>query len=137
MRSLRTRGIGVLLVALLTLAGCGESRERSLCSQYDDFREAAAQVQELDPATATIDDVRAVADDVRDELSQLQAASDGVYDSAISNLRTSLAVLRQTAVDLPPDDLDLARALIRDALEDVLVHYAVLVQRLDVACETN
>jgi hypothetical protein len=137
MRSLRTRGIGVLLVALLALAGCGESRERALCSQYDDFRDAAAQVQELDPATATSDDVRAVADDVRSELSQLQSASDGVYDSAISNLRASLTVLSETAVDLPLDDLDLARDLIRDAWDDVLVNYAILVQRLDVACETN
>jgi hypothetical protein len=38
MRSLRRRGgIGLVLVALLSLAACGGYPERSLCAQYEDF----------------------------------------------------------------------------------------------------
>jgi hypothetical protein len=137
MRSLRRRGgIGLLLVALLSLAACGNFRERSLCSQYDDFGAAVAQLQELDPATATADDVRAIADDVLSELAQLQSASDDVYVSAISDLRASINAFRQAAVDLPTTDFDVARPLLQDAWDDVIVDYQVLVQRLDVACNT-
>jgi len=137
MRSLRRRGgIGLLLVALLSLAACGNFRERSLCSQYDDFGAAVAQLQELDPATATANDVRAIADDVLSELAQLQSASDDVYVSAISDLRASINAFRQAAVDLPTTDFDVARPLLKDAWDDVIVDYQVLVQRLDVACNT-
>ena len=138
MRSLRRRGgIGLLLVALLSLAACGNFRERSLCSQYEDFRAAVAQLQDLDPATATADDVRAIGDDVLAELAQLQSASDDVYVSAISDLRASITAFRQAAVDLPTTDFDVARPLLQDSWDDVIVDYQVLVQRLDVACGTN
>ena len=99
MRSLcRRGGIGLLLVALLSLAACGNFRERSLCSQYEDFRTAVAQLQDLDPATATADDVRAIGDDVLAELAQLQSASDDVYVSAISDLRVDGDVGRAACV---------------------------------------
>jgi hypothetical protein len=138
MRSLRRRGgIGLLLVALLSLAACGNFRERSLCSQYEDFGAAVTQLQDLDPATATSDDVRTTADDVLSELAQLQSASDDVYVSAISDLRASITAFRQAAVDLPTTDFDVARPLLQDAWDDVIVDYQVLVQRLDVACNTN
>lgn len=137
MRSLRRRGgIGLLLVALLSLAACGNFRERSLCSQYDDFGAAVAQLQDLDPATATPEDARAIGDDVLAELAQLQSASDDVYISAISDLRASINAFRQAAVDLPTSDFDVARPLLQDAWDDVIVDYQVLVQRLDVACNT-
>jgi hypothetical protein len=137
MRSLHRRGgIGLVLVALLSLAACGNVRERSLCSQYEDFGAAVAQLQDLDPATATADDVRAIADDVLAELAQLQSASDDVYVSAISDLRASITAFRQAAVDLPTTDFDVARPLLQDSWDDVIVDYQVLVQRLDVACNT-
>ncbi len=135
MRSLRRRGgIGLMLVALLSFAACGDYRERSLCAQYEDFRAAVSQLQDLDPATATADDVRTIANDVVSELGQLQAASDDVYVSAISDLRASITAFRQAAGDLPTTDLDVARQLLQDFWDDVIVDYQVLVQRLDVAC---
>ena len=138
MRSLRRRGgIGLSLVALLSLAACGGYPERSLCAQYEDFHAAVAQLQDLDPATATADDVRAIGDDVLAELGQLQSASDDVYVSAISDLRASITAFRQAAVDLPTTDFDVARPLLQDSWDDVIVDYQVLVQRLDVACATN
>jgi len=138
MRFLRGPGtIGVSLMVLLTLAGCGQFRERSLCSQYGDFQAAVLQIQDLDPATATVDDVRAIADDVLGELDQLLSASDGVYDSAISNLRASLTAFREAAVRLPSNNPDVARPLLQDAWDRVIVDYQVLTQRLDVACTTN
>lgn len=134
---LRRGGTLLLLVPLVALTACGQVRERSLCRQYEDFQAAVAQVQELDPQTATIDDIRAISDDVLGELDQLQSASDGLYDSLISNLRASLTMLRQTAVDLGPTDLDVARPLLQDAWDDVVADYQLLTQRLDVVCPTD
>ena len=134
---LRRGGVVLLLPGLFALAACGEVRDRSLCPQYQDFQAAVAQVQELDPQTATIDDVRAVSDDVLDQLDQLLWASDDRYDTLISNLRASLLVLRESAVDLEPSQLAVARPLLQDAWDDVVTDYRFLTQRLDVVCPTD
>jgi len=134
---LRRGGAVLLLPALFALAACGHVRDRSLCPQYEDFNAAVAQVQELDPQTATIDDIRAISDDVLDQLDQLQWASDGSYDELISSLRSSLIVLRESAVDLEPSQLDVTRPLLQDAWDDVVTNYRFLTQRLDVVCPTD
>jgi hypothetical protein len=135
--SLRRGGSVLLLVPLLALAACGQVRDRQLCRQYEDFQASVAQVQTLDPQTATSEDIRAIADDVLANLDQLLAASDGVYDGAISTLRASLTTLREAAVDLDTNDLQVARPLLQDAWDRVVVDYQVLTQRLDVVCPTN
>ncbi len=134
---LRRGSILFLVVPLVGLASCGELRERSLCDQYEDFQAAVAQVQELDPQTATIDDIRSIADDVLSELDQLRSTSDGQYEVLISNLRASLTVLREAAVDLGPTGIDVARPLLQDAWDDVVADYRLLTQRLDVVCPTD
>ena len=133
----RNGSIALLIASLIVLAGCGDVRERSLCRQYEDFQEAVADVQELDPATATGEDVVRVVDGVLAELDQLLAASDGVYDAAISDLRASLTELRQAAFALSTTDTETARPLLEDNRENVVVDYQLLTQRLDVACTTD
>lgn len=135
MRSVRGRGRSALLIVpLLVLAACGANRERSLCSQYGDFQATVADIQELDPTSATSEDVVTIADDVLAELDQLQAASDGVYDAAISDLQASLTEFRQAAFALGTTDAESAQALLAEYRADVVVDYQVLTQRLDVAC---
>ena len=134
---LRRGGAVLLLPTLFAMAACGHAEDRALCPQYQDFQAAAAQVQQLDPQTATIDDVRAISDDVLDQLDQFQWASDGSYDELISNLRSSLIVLRESAVDLQPSDVAVARPLLQDAWDDVVTNYQLLTQRLDVVCPTD
>ena len=133
----RRGGIVLLIVPLVALVACGESRERSLCDQYADFQAAVAPVQQLDPDTATTDDIRAISDDVLAELDQLQSAADGQYDLVISNLRASLTVLREAAVELGPNDFDVVRPLLQDDVDDVVADYRLLTQRLDVVCPTD
>lgn len=130
-------GIVLLLVPVLALPACGELRERSLCRQYEDFQAAVADVRELDPETATGEDVIAIVDDVLGELDQLLAASDGVYDAVISDLRASLTEFRQAAFALGTTDIDAARPLLEDSWDAVAVDHQALTQRLDVACTTD
>ena len=89
------------------------------------------------PQTATIDDIRAVSDEVLDQLDQLLWASDDQYDTLISNLRASLLVLRESAVDLETSNLAVVRPLMQDAWDDVVTNYQLLTQRLDVVCPTD
>lgn len=138
MKLLRERaGITLLLVAILALPACGALRERSLCRQYEDFQAAVDEIRELDPTTATGDDVTALVDDVLAELEQLQAASDGAYGAAISQLRTSLTEFREAAFALSTTDIDTARPLLEERWGDVVTDYQVLTQRLDVVCPAD
>jgi hypothetical protein len=138
MKLLRERaGITLLLVAILALPACGALRERSVCRQYEDFQAVVAEVRELDPTTATAEDVTALVDDVLAELEQLQAASDGAYGAVISQLRWSLTEFREAAFALSTTELETARPLLEERWQDVVTDYQVLTQRLDVVCPTD
>ena len=108
-----------------------------MCRQYDDLKEVAAQVEELDPATATAADVLTLVEDFMVQLDQFQAASEGLYDQAVSNLNFSLSELRQVAFDLGEEPLEVARPLMEGSWEDTVTAYDLLKQRLDVVCGTD
>lgn len=132
------RGWAVALTALaLTLSACGNAQERSMCRQYEDLKEVAAQVEALDPATATAADVLAIVEDFMVQLDQFQATSEGLYDQAVSNLNFSLTELRQVAFDLGDEPLEVARPLMEDSWESTVTAYDILKQRLDVVCGTD
>ncbi len=91
MTGVRRRAWLVATTALaLTLAACGNAQERDLCRQYEDLQEAVAQVESLDPATATAADVVETVDEVVVQLEQFQEATEGLYDQAVSNLTLQL-----------------------------------------------
>lgn len=133
---------GLRIVALLAAAaslsvGCGTPQDRDLCRQYGDLKDTAAQVTDLDPATATAEDLTAIADETLDQLDQLQAASDGLYDYAISVFRANLTALRETSDQLGDAALTTARPLIAEDATDAITSYRQLQARLDVACGTT
>ena len=134
MSRLQTRRMAVAALSLMLLAACGNAQERSLCRQYEDLQAAVDTALALDPATATAEDITAAADDVLGELEQLQATSEGLYDTSISTLRLSLTELRQVAAGLGNESFEVARPLIDDSLTTSQTAYAVLQERLDVAC---
>jgi hypothetical protein len=122
------------LLCFPALVACGQLQERDLCRQWQDLQGAAAQVQQLDPATATAADLDAVANDVLVEVQQLQATSEGIYDQAITRFSESLVELRQAANDVGEEELEAARELLQDDWNDTRTAYQLLAQRLDVAC---
>lgn len=132
------RGWLVALTALaLTLSACGDAEERSLCRQYDDLKAAVAQLEDLDPATATADEFRAIVEDVMVAAQAVQTTAEGLYDQSFSNLRFALVDLRQAAVDVGDEPLEVARPLLEDSWEASVTAYQLLKQRLDVVCGTD
>jgi hypothetical protein len=123
-------------VCVALLAACGEASDRDLCTQYAQLRDTAQQVTELDPSSATANDVVTIVDSMLAELDQVQAASDGRYDLAISDFRLQLIGLRESASQLGDAALTTARPLLADSAADAVTSYRLLQQRLDVACPT-
>ena len=121
----------------LTIVACGNAQERDLCRQYEDLQEAIAQVENLDPATATAADVVETVDEVVVQLEQFQEATEGLYDQAISNLTFNLTELRQVAFDLGDEGLEVAQPLMQDSLDASVTAYNALQERLDVVCGTD
>ena len=138
MINLGRRGRVIALTALaLLLAACGNAQERSMCRQYEDLQEAVAQFEDLDPATATAADMLEIVEDVMVQVDQFQAASEGLYDQAVSNLNLALTELRQVTFDLGAEGLEVARPLMEESWDDSVTAYDQLKQRLDVVCGTD
>jgi predicted component of type VI protein secretion system len=138
MTRLRRRAWVVAATALaLMLAACGNAQERNLCRQYEDLQAAVAQVEALDPETATAADALEIVENVMAQLDQFQAASDGLYDQAISNLNFALTDLRQVTFDLGDEGLVVAQPLMQESLDTSVAAYNALQERLDVVCGTD
>ncbi len=133
----RRRWVIALIALTLMLTACGNAEERDLCRQYEDLQQAVAQVEDLDPETATASDALAIVEDVIVQLEQFQAASDGVYDQAVTNLNLALLDLRQVTFDLGEEGLEAARPLMEESLATSVTAYDQLQQRLDVVCGTD
>ncbi len=128
--------IAVMALAL-TIVACGNAQERDLCRQYEDLQEAIAQVENLDPETATAADVVELVDEVTVQLEQFQEATEGLYDQAVSNLTFNLTELRQVAFDLGDEGLEVAQPLMQESLDASVTAYNALQERLDVVCGTD
>ena len=138
MTNLGRRGWVIVLTALaLTPTACGNAEERNLCRQYEDLQEAVAQIEELDPATATAADMLAIVEDVMVQLDQFQAASEGLYDQAVSNLNLALSEVRQVTFDIGEESLEVARPLMEESWDNSVTAYDALKLRLDVVCGTD
>ena len=138
MTGLRRRAWLVGTTALaLTLAACGNVEERSLCRQYEDLKDAVAEVETLDPETATAADALELVENVMVQLDQFQAEADGLYDQAVSNLNFTLTELRQVTFDLGDEGLEVAQPLMQESLDASVTAYNALKERLDVVCGTD
>jgi hypothetical protein len=137
----RTRllAAGAVVAAALALAACdasAETTDHDLCGSYAALSSSVDDLQQLDPQTAGIDQLRARADEVETTLDQLQATSEGQLNTAVTNLRAAVADLRQSVVDAGTSALTTARPLIDDAVTTVKQAYANLQAVADVQCST-
>ena len=139
MINLSRRGPVIALTALvLTVTSCGMAEQRSLCREYEDLQEAVAQVESLDPETATAADALEIVENVMVQLDQFQAAAEaGNYDQAVSNLRFALTELRQVTFDLGEEGLEVALPLMEESLNSSVTAFNALQERLDIVCGTD
>ena len=97
----------------------------------------SAEVETLDPETATAADALELVENVMVQLDQFQAEADGLYDQAVSNLNFALTELRQVTFDLGDEGLEVAQPLMQDSLDSSVTAYNAFKERLDVVCGTD
>ncbi|MGA8046565.1 MAG: hypothetical protein WCA30_09905 [Dermatophilaceae bacterium] len=107
-----------LLLVVPLVAGCSDAATQDFCTQYEDLVAAAEELRATDPVTADVEELRAAADDVSDELDQFQAVSEGRLDDALTRLRERVDEVRQAAV-AEAEALEAARPLIQEDLAQV------------------
>lgn len=129
--------VALLALAALLLAACGNLEERSLCRQYEDVRAVADEIRALDPTTASTTDMLELLDEALVELDQLQASAEGLYDQAISTVRTNLLEFRQVTFDLGDEALEVTLPLVEDSIVSTSTAYQLLERRLDVVCNVG
>jgi hypothetical protein len=144
----RTRALGVSLgTALLCvplLAGCsdsstGGSSTEEYCAQYEDLVAAAAELRAKDPS-ADVEELRAAAGDVSDELDEFQAVAEGPLDDALTGLRERVDGVRQSAeakAEAGTEAVDSARADLEDELAGVEAAWARVQQLAETRCATD
>ena len=125
------------LASGLVLAGCGDVETRDLCSQYDDVVTQAQELNKLDAATATADEVRKQVEALRVQVDQFQAVAEGQLDQAISRLRAALTDAREDAAAAANQAADQVRAVLKDDLQNIRNQWALIKQAVDVQCATQ
>jgi hypothetical protein len=127
-----------MVAALPGIASCGQQEQRSaqnLCARYQELVAQADAVRALPPRTTTSDTIRARADAALVKLDQLQAVSEGRYDTLISTLRAAINDVKQSAVKAG-ESVSAAGQQRQDTLQGLSESLGPLKQRLDVQCNT-
>jgi hypothetical protein len=123
-----------VLTTAVGVAACGGQQEQrsalNLCLRYQQLVASVDDVKTASTSTPTADAVRRRAEVALNRLDELQAVSEGRYDTLISTLRTAITDLKQSAANAGA-----AAAQARsDGLQEVAESVAPLQQRLDAPC---
>ena len=130
----RLLGAALVLTTAVGIAACGGQQEQrsalNLCLRYQQLVASVDDVRAVSTSTPTADAVRRRAEVALNRLDELQAVSEGRYDTLISTLRTAITDLKQSAANAGA-----AAAQARsDSLQQVAESVAPLQQRLDAQC---
>jgi chromatin segregation and condensation protein Rec8/ScpA/Scc1 (kleisin family) len=136
--SVARRASPALIAALvLGVAACGAQQEQrsaqNLCARYHELVARADAVTALDPRTTKADAIQARADTALVKLDELQAISEGRYDTLISSLRAAVNDVKQSAVTAGESVAAVSQER-QDALQSLSESLGPLKQRLDVQC---
>jgi hypothetical protein len=127
----------LMIVMLPGIAACaGQQEQRSaqnLCARYQQLGASLDALKSLDVGTTGADAVHARADAALVKLDQLQAVSEGQYDTLISSLRSAINDVKQSAVEAG-DAFAAARHEREVAVQRLAQNLGPLKQRLDEQC---
>lgn len=132
---------GLLLTLCLSLlVACdytADARTNDLCTQYDELVASVDELRASDPLSARAAELRKTSEEVRTQLDEFQAVSEGRFDSALSTLRAEVTAVTEAAVDAGEEALDTARPVVEEALTDLAEAWARVQDLADVQCGTT
>jgi hypothetical protein len=107
---IRSAAVPVLVVAVaVAIAGCTQeqtqaSAEADLCASLDAFGVALQDFEDLDPATASIDDVEAAREDIDAAWEDVAAAAADVTEADEAALESAWGDLADDLQNIPEDE---------------------------------
>ena len=107
---IRSAAMAALFVAVaVALAACTQeqsqaSAEADLCASLDAFGVALQDFQDLDPASASVEDVEAAREDIDAALEDVTAAASGVSEADEAALETAWGELADDLENIPDDE---------------------------------
>ena len=130
----RLASAGLVLATASVIAACGGQQEQrdalDLCVRYQRLVANVDEVRATATGTPTADAVRRRAEIALTRLDELQAVSEGRYDTLISALRAAITDLKQSAANAGAAAAQARSEALQELTEDV----APLKERLDVQC---
>jgi hypothetical protein len=99
----------LVLAVAVALAACTQeqsqaSAEADLCASLDAFGVALQDFQDLDPASASTEDVEAAREDIDAALEDVTAAASGVSEADEAALQTAWGELADDLENIPDDE---------------------------------
>jgi hypothetical protein len=138
MRNGRASASFVAVAAIAWLVGCADPEERSLCTAFDRFQEAAASLQEVSLDGATAGEAADAVEDVLGEVRNLDAVADTRYSSQINRLEESLNDLLRTLESIQDDaESDTWEPLVAEDVEDAQHAASVVTEVIIPVCESR
>jgi hypothetical protein len=120
--------------ALLT-AGCGtDLTAQNLCTRAKSFTTAVDDLKAQKPDGSKVAQLTTKVDAALARLDQLQAVTEGRYDSAISTLRANLEGFKQTLAAAGKGAFQTVAPELTSSLKDVTSAYADLSQAIATQC---
>ena len=102
-RRRRASAVMVALVVFVPLA-CGEPKDASLCTAFDEFQDARAQVASIDPvalSSTTAAEAAEIAEAYLDGVRRLEQTGDGRYGTQLDALETAVNDVLLTLDSVP------------------------------------
>jgi hypothetical protein len=131
----RPFAVTVALATLVPLA-CGTLEDASLCTAFDEFLGARADIQTIDPTEETAADAIEIAEDYLASVRRLEQAADGRYGQQIEDLETAVNDVLLTLESVQADaEYDTWSPLVEDDLELAADAAEVVEETIRPSCE--
>jgi hypothetical protein len=115
------RLLGACVVAAFVTVplACGDSEEQSMCPVFEDYLEARATIQAVDPTSATAAGATEAVEEYLGAVQRLRETTDGRFAEAVDSLETVVADALRTLESVDDDaEYETWAPLVEDSFED-------------------
>jgi hypothetical protein len=98
---------------------CGDSEEQSMCPVFEEYLEARAAIQAVDPTSATAAGATEAVEEYLGAVQRLRETTDGRFAEAVDSLETVVADALRTLESVDDDaEYETWAPLVEDSFED-------------------
>jgi hypothetical protein len=134
-RSRRLVALASLALVTVAATACGDIRDQSLCTAYEEYLSTAAAVRAIDIEETSAAEASALAEDYLERVQRLQEISDDQDSIALISLESAARDIVLTLESVREDeDASTWAPLVDDSLEDAADAAAVVREEFETEC---